>query len=323
MGLFGWVGRAASSVASGVKKAASATYNVAKNVATKTVEATKKVCTKVKETATNMWGKFSGKEDFEKAEKLYNQIKERYESKERYYKQEVDKIVNRIEKHVNVINSYKGRIKTELFVEMAQKLEKIKGIQFDRDFRLEDFTYKEVNFDTVRSKNQLYTIDFNKNKFKTSALAIFTLGFATRKKAKETLAAVQEEEAKVNHEMAKMDSELVKLNAIAESLSNVENYFSSLIPIYEQLLIRLDNNVNFLYFQCMQFAQKLISKEMKLNRLPVAQQKEVEAIITASKILRTMTDTQFVSVSDVNQMKTYESEMKLQKVEMDRAYAAA
>ena len=61
-----------------------------------------------------------------------------------------------------------------------------------------------------------YKIDFNKHKFKTSMQAIFTFGIYTRKKAKETLYAVQEEERKVEAEIAKMEAECVKLKAIED-----------------------------------------------------------------------------------------------------------
>lgn len=49
-----------------------------------------------------------------------------------------------------------------------------------------------------------------------------------------------------------MDAEVIKLIAIEVSLKNVEFYFESLINVYEQLLVRLDNSVHSLYLRCMQ-----------------------------------------------------------------------
>lgn len=334
MGLFGWVGRAASSVGSAIKNTASKVVDTGKKVVTKTVETaknvgkkvvdtTKTVYNKAKEGASNMWGKFSGKEDFKKAERLYEQIKKRYEEKKSSYDCEVESLTSQIDKSIQAINKYKAYIKRNLFMRMVKDLEKIKDIRVDKSFNLEQFKYEHVKLDSVRAKSQLYTIDFNKNKFKTTFQAIFTLGFFTRKKAKETLAAVQEEEGKVNHEIAKMDAELVKLRQIAASLQNVESYFSSLVNVYEQLLVRLSNNVNFLYFQCMQFAHQLISDQMLLERLPLVQRKEVEAIMTASKVLNVMVKAQISNVENVVEIKDFEKALMKQTTEIKNVYKAA
>jgi hypothetical protein len=308
----GWFGGLVSRVGGAIKSAAS-----------KVVEKTKEAYNSVKEKVTNTWGKFTGKETFEEAERLYEKISSRYNQKRTEFDNEVNRITNSIENHVNAINTYKSRIKTELFVEMAKNLEKIRGIEFSKDFKLDEFKNKDLSFDSIRSKTDLYKIDFNKNKFKTTVQAVFTLGFFTRKKAKETLYAVQEEEYKVNAEIAKMDAELVKLKAIETSLKNVEYYFSSLIEIYEQLLVRLDNSVNYLYFKCMHFAHKLIKQEMKIKRLPLIQQKEVEAMMIASKILKEMAETQIVALNEDAKIVKYEKEMKSKQVEIVKVFEAA
>lgn len=316
MGFFGGL---ISKVSSAAKKVGSAI----KKAATTVVEKTKSAYKNVKEKVTNAWGKFTGKDKFEEAERLYEEISRRYNQKRAIFESEVDRITNLIESHVNAINTYKSKIKTELFTEMATNLEKITGIDFDKDFKLDEYKNRDSRFDTIRGKSELYKIDFNKNKFKTTVQAIFTLGFYTRKKAKETLIAVQEEQGKINAEIAKMDAELVKLKMIAESLNNVEYYFASMIEIYEQLLIRLDNSVHHLYFKCMHFAHKLVHQQMKLRHLPVIQQKEVEAIITASKIMKKMTETQIISITDGTNIVRYEREMKTEHDEVVNVYNAA
>lgn len=309
MGLFGgFFGK----VVSGIKSVASAV-----------VETAKKVGSAIKQGATNVWNKFSGKDTFEEAERLYSEISQRYNSKRKQFEESVDSITNKIESHVEVINRSKEKIKTELFLKMAKKMDKIKDINVSKDFSVEAYMAAALSFDSVRTKSQLYKIDFNKHKFKTAVQAIFTLGFFTRKKAKETLYAVQEEESKINAEIAKMDAEMVKLRAIEESLANVEYYFTSLIELYENLLIRLDSSVNYLYVRCMSFAHKLVNTEMSIRRLPKMQQKEVEAIITASKILKAMSDAQITSVEDREKVNSYSKEMKQQHEELNKAYQAA
>lgn len=298
MGFFGGLG---SKIVSGVKKAGSA----------------------IKQWATNVWNKFSGKDTFKKAEELYNQISEKYNKRRTKFDKDMETLTNSIEKHVERINKSKEKIKTDLFVKMAINMEKIHDISVSKDFTIEAYKEAVLSFDSIRTKDQLYKIDFNKHKFITSVQAIFTLGFYTRKKARETLYAVQEEEAKINTEIAKMDAETKKLQAIDKSLENVDFYFESLINTYEKLLVRLDNNVNYLYIRCLSFAHKLVHEEMSIRRLPKTQQKEIEAIITASKILKAMTDAQIVDVEDSNEVRVYGDNMKKQFNAMNEAAQAA
>lgn len=62
---------------------------------------------------------------------------------------------------------------------------------------------------------------------------------------------------------------------------------------------------------------------MSLKRLPVIQQKEVEAIITASKILKAMTDAQILSLEETSSVNVYQKNMKEQHDQMINAYNAA
>ena len=280
----------------------------------------RELASKAKETTTNLWNKFSGKSDFDEAEELYQKISNKYNERRRRFDEELEQYTDSIQKRVEHINQAKETIKTDLFVRMANNMEKLHDISVSEDFTVEAYKAAALSFDSVRSREQLYTIDFNKHKFKTSIHAIFTLGFYTRKKAKETLYAVQEE---VNTEIAKMDAEVKKLQVIDQSLENVEYYFDSLIALYERLLIRLDNNVNYLYVRCLSFAHKLVHKEMSVRRLPRMQQKEVEAIVTASKILKVMTDAQILAIEDSDAVKVYGKDMKEQFEAMNEAVKAA
>lgn len=312
MGLFGGLKKIGHAIVSGAKKAGAAVASCAK-----------KVGSAIKEGATNVWNKFSGKGTYNEAEKLYAKIVDKYNCRREKFNEDVGRLTESIENHVDKINKSKEIIKTDLFIKMANNMEKIHDISVSKDFTIEAYKREVLSFDSVRSKSELYKIDFNKHKFKTSLQAIFTLGFLTRKKAKETLYAVQEEEAKINTEIAKMDAETRKLEVIDKSLENVEYYFDSLINTYEKLLVRLDNNVNYLYIRCLSFAHKLVNKEMSIRKLPKIQQKEVESIITASKILKAMTDAQIVNIENSNEVKVYGDNLKNQFNAINEAVQAA
>lgn len=277
----------------------------------------------VKEKCSKVWNKFTGKETFDKADALYEEITERYNSRRKQFESDINHYTDIIEKTVIRINEHKERIKRDLFPQMADKLSKICDVDVTDKFCFEEFEISNYSFDELRKKESLYKIDFNKHPIKSNTLAVLTLGFYTRKKAKETLYAVQEEEAKINTEIAKMDVETKRLETIEKSLSNVDKYFEDLIGIYENLLVRLDSSVNFLFVRCMSFAHKIIKKEMSVRYLSKIQIKEIESIVTASKILKAMTEMQIVSLEKKECVSKYEQSIGKQHNEIVNAYKAA
>ena len=107
-----------------------------------------------------------------------------------------------------------------------------------------------------------------------------------------------------------MDVETKRLEGIDTSLGNIERYFASMTEIYENLLIRIDNSINFLFVRCMSFAHKIVRQEMSVRYLSKIQIKEIEAIITASKILKQMAETQIVSIDNDKEVEKFEKAMK-------------
>ena len=62
---------------------------------------------------------------------------------------------------------------------------------------------------------------------------------------------------------------------------------------------------------------------MSVKILPKMQQKEVEAIVTASKILKTMTETQLLSVEKQKDVQEYDGKISGNKKEFESIYKAA
>lgn len=300
MGIFGgFIRKVGSAIASGVKKVGSAIASGAKAAA----NGVKKVAARI-----------SGKDKFEEAERLYDEISKRYNEKREHFQKEIERITSLIEEHVKSINDSKRMIKRELFPAMANKISKIKDIRISDEYSVEEYIESVLNVDTIRSREQLFTIDFNAHKVKTTFQAIFTLGFYTRKKAKETLYNVKEEEAKINSEISRMDSEINKIYIIEKSIKQVADMFTSVIEMYNNLLIRLDSSINYLLVRSLAFAHQIVGKQMSVKVLPKMQQKEVEAIVTASKILKTMTETQLLSVEKQKDVEEYDGKIDRKSV---------
>ena len=73
----------------------------------------------------------------------------------------------------------------------------------------------------------------------------------------------------------------------------------------------------------MSFAHKIVKQEMSVRYLSRMQIKEIEAIMTASKILKHMAEMQILSVSDVNEVEKLEKAMKSSHEAVMREYDAA
>lgn len=266
MGIFGWFSSKVKAVAKGISNAFRAVGNV----------------------VSKGYKNFTGQATFEEADRLYEEIRERFEKHKAYFESEVEKISKDIDEQVKSINDSKIAIKTELFPAFAEKLKYLKDVEFDQNFMKEFYDVPSMKVDSMKAKADLFLIDFKKNPFKSNALAIISLGFYTRKKAKQTLEKVKEEKARLEEEMQRMDAELVRLRNIQEALKLIAEYYVSLIELYRALLNRLDNAVNFLLIRCISFAHKLVRENMSIKRLPKSQQKEIQAMVTISIIMKEM-----------------------------------
>ena len=241
------------------------------------------------------WKTFTGEKTYEEADALYNKVMDRFNNHKKEFEKSVDKYTNKIENHVSTINKYKTTIKTELLPEFADRIKHIKDVSVSEYFVKECFDGVNLKLDTVKKRSELFLIDFDKNPIKNNALAILSLGFYTRKKAKETLLQVKEEEKRIEEEIERMDSEISRLEKICESLSLVELYYSSIVDIYKTLLKRLDNSVNFLMIRSMCLSRRIDRSMMSVKMLSQSQVNEINAVVTCSKILKTMAETKITT----------------------------
>ncbi len=98
----------------------------------------------------------------------------------------------------------------------------------------------------------MFLIDFDKHKVKTTFQAIFTLGFFTRKKAKETLNRVREQSKVLDASIKKMKAEKKRMTLSQKSLSQIVLYMDDMFSFYEEILGELDfavSSLRALYFK--------------------------------------------------------------------------
>jgi len=262
-----------------------------KKMKDKVIDTAKAVKNKVTETVSKAWGSFTGKTNADKAEALYAEISERYDKETKLYEKEVSEISNRIDLQIKTIN----RVKKEIydthftrFVSIANRMHSvtIKGQPFDELFDDEIFNIKkEVS---ITKKDNLVLINFDKFSFVRAASYVFTLGFYSRKKAKESLLKVQEEESKINDEIRKMKSQIVKLAVIEGSISQVVSYFDTLVMNYEKLLNRFEYGVQSQRNKLMLQSENIISHKLNFKMMPTVHLEEFFALFNLSIVLKTM-----------------------------------
>lgn len=303
--------------------ACSSARNFVKKSVTTIVDKVKAIGGSIKEKVTNFWHGFSGENKIEEAKALYDKISKRYGTAKTNFDKTAANRIASIERHVLAINNRKVNIKEQLFPLMADKLRRFAEYDINKTFPLETFVNSEIKLDGVKGKSQLFKIDFDNHRFKTTVQAIFTLGFYTRKKAQESLDAMKEEEGKIDHEIKKMGAELKRLEMIDEAMQNIETYFTDMAEVYARLINRVDCSLNYLYVRCISFMHMVVQDQMKIAYLPRVQQKEFEALDIASRILSAMVNKQILDLHDEKVVTTIATGMKTQYDRFERELAAA
>ena len=123
---------------------------------------------------------FTGQDDFEEAERLYNDVMKRFDKHKKYFEQQVEQYTSEIENDVKAINQAKIKIKSDLLPQFAEKMKYFKDIIVSDEFIKDCFACRGYQLDSVKSRKELFLIDFKRSPFKSNALAIVTLGFYTR-----------------------------------------------------------------------------------------------------------------------------------------------
>lgn len=280
MGLFGWIGEKISSACNYVKEKAT------------------KVKDKIKEKASNIWGAFTGKNKVKEAERIYNDSSGNFELAKSDFDKYVDDKSKEINTIINKINRYKDIGYNKYLTEYVNITKKLYNFNlgeienFDGDFK---YVFENIK---LKDKKDIFTIDFENNKFKTTVQAIFTLGFYTRKKAKETLVNAKEYERAVEYEIEKMESEKQRIEMIIKSLKAIEHYFDGIFEIMDGLLERLNYSLDYLRNIHLIFSYSFIKGKLNYKKLPEAQANYFMASYTFCEIISKMIKMNYIKSSN-------------------------
>ena len=240
----------------------------------------------------------TGKATFLEAEKLYKKIEEEYTRKNNEYKKKISDIGKEIEEKVSKINYHKEDIYLNHFERFKSLGDKLHNISINGKHFLEYFDEsitKINNQNGIRSKEDIYKIDFNNLKFTEIAFGILTLGFYTRKKAKETLLEVKEEKTRVEADIKEMNSQIIKAQKILDSIDNVSEYFTELIKNYSKILDRFEYGIKSQIQKNILKGNKLDNGKINFRMMPIVHIQEFQALFNLSIVLYQMASLGYLS----------------------------
>ena len=239
--MFGWLKRACSCVWGGVKTVAKKVCDGVKYVAKKTWEGVKKVGNCV----AKVWKKCTGQDVAEEAERRLAALEERTRRRNEEFNAFTSEKSKEINDALASINACRKKLNDELFPQFCSLAGNFRNWSV-ADVGLEKSIRLKGGCDTVRSREELMRIDFHNHPISANLLAVFTLGFATRKRAKESLNQVKEEEERMNAEFQKLEAEKARINGVLMSLRQVERQFESCLEVYSRVLDEVDFSVALL-----------------------------------------------------------------------------
>lgn len=309
MGWFSSICSAASSFVSGAvsvaKSAVSAVVDVGKKVVEKTVDTVKTVgqwakdkAVAAKDWVVDKWKDFTGQNMAEKAQELLEAAKEKYEKATRDFEVKSSDLVNRIGKKIKNINELKLKLLKNHFVKYKILLSEFRDIEESKKAFIEENFNHSFVYENIRTIEQVMKIDFVNHPIKNNLLAIFTLGFMTRKKAKESLEQAERETAKVDLNISKMNAEIVRLESIEKSLENIEVFFMELTNLLEKAIISVQSEIN--RKSLLRVLKNVFSSEKHSVRdLPKVSQKYLEYSFILASTLSTMTQKSYVNENQI------------------------
>lgn len=237
------------------------------------------------------WNAYTGKTVFCEAEKLREQIETKYTEAHENYSQVVEEVIPQIKHKLNEINNHKKDIFDIHFNNFTGLANRLHNLTIQGESFIEYFDENLLEIRTVtglRSKAELYKIDFNNLSLKDIFFGWLTLGFISRKQAKKTLDAVKEEEKRIDEDIAKMEVQSKKLKVVLESLINIESYFQVLISSYSKLLMHFEYGIQS------QTQRQLLSRiplqggKINFRLMPLIHIEEFQALFNLSIVLKTM-----------------------------------
>jgi len=276
------------------KKVCSRVYGGLKKVAATACQKVADCAKWVGHRVSTAYKQFSGESKAEEAEILYAKLQRRVQQKEAEFAEFALDKERRINMEIDKINKSRVELSEYLFARYENiasnfaNLEVV-GVKGDGVAKVKHRNVK------VKAHSELFKIDFRNHPVKANALAILTFGFLTRKRADQSLKAVQAEEMRLEDDFAKMNAEKERLEQMLRCLCQISLYLTKTAKTYERILNELDYSVLFLR-SCRRVLNFNISLRSRFDVefLPEQQLLTLMCADKATRILHSIASRQYV-----------------------------
>ena len=239
--MFGWLKRACSCVWGGLKTVAKKCCDGVKHVAGNICEGVRKVGHCV----AKVWKKFSGQDVAEEAERRLTALENETRRRQSEFNLFMEARAKEINASLSSINACRRKLNEELFPQFCTLAGNFRNWSV-ADVGIERCVALKGGCGSVRSRDELMKIDFRNHPIAANALAVLTLGFFTRKRAKESLNQVKEEEVRMKAEFEKLEAEKTRVSCVLKALRQVERQFNGCLDIYSRVLDEVEYSVDLL-----------------------------------------------------------------------------
>ena len=234
-----------SSICSSVKSVVCGTVKAigraVANVAKKAVEVTQKVVHNV----ATVWKNFTGQTVAEEAERRLTALENETRRRQSEFNLFMEARAKEINASLSSINACRRKLNEELFPQFCTLAGNFRNWSV-ADVGIERCVALKGGCGPVRSREELMKIDFRNHPIAANALAVLTLGFFTRKRAKESLNQVKEEEVRMKAEFEKLEAEKTRISCVLKALRQVERQFNGCLDIYSRVLDEVEYSVDLL-----------------------------------------------------------------------------
>lgn len=244
----------------------------------------------VKSGCTRMWNGVTGKNNYRKAEEVFDTCK-KHEAAIAKYKEEIESLGRDLESKIAKINDAKNTIYKNHFIRFKSLADRLHNLNINGQRFIEFFDESIISSPyttNVKNKANYFKIDFNNLSFKTKCFGILTFGYTTRKAAKETLEEVTSLEVVLREDVSKIKAQLSKVRKIIKSISEIENYFDVIIDSYAKLLDRFEYGIKTQTYKTVLDEQINIKGKLNFKEMPIVHIEEFQALFNLSIILKKM-----------------------------------
>lgn len=253
----------------------------------------------VKEHSTNMWNGITGKNLMEQAEAVWDRV-EKHKIKINKCKTEIEKLGRVIDTKISNINYLKNEIYRNHFMKFKSLADRLHNLNIHGQSFNEFFDESIVTFaylTSVKDKSDCFKIDFDNLSFSEKFFGFLSLGYMTRKAARESLEEVKKTELSLAHDVAKIKEHLAKVGKTVEAISQIEEYFSFITTNYVKLLGRFEYGVRTQTYKRIIENHVNVSGKINFKEIPVVHIEEFHAIFNLSIVLKKMASLGYLSES--------------------------